>query len=577
MTVLHIFLPAVSGVSGTDHHSILEARCGDDGDQRNSGDVTDGLNNVTMEEEVEEAESDENEDEVFINVDNEYDGRQTWLREARSLCGDDLEGLASEAEEDFPITPRLDSVEDTSVLFGDPLGGGEEILCSTPEKSDSNEDSLKRESEEGRKQHDEEPIHSEDSIDGQSGVITSGSEINGNITPDSSTDILGSTTAITRELQEQFRVDAKMSEIISRTVEEDDYVFQASVAMSNAIEQEGLGNVDGAFNMYKFGIGLLLRGVQTDTNVERREAVRRKTAQYLLRAEELYQSTLLQKKKGMLGEESGSTTATTRPQQQQQQQQPSNTLSSTPFSAASGVSLDNKWRFRLSDVKVIGITDQVMLVQKIFCSGTTVDDVFVMKVLHKQGAEYKKRSTPQQQVKNTKKSPRNLYNCQFMARLVNCVETKTGIYLLLEHVVGGKLWDYLGLPIFFHVNGSKSSLHSNNDVYHSWDASDCNSSFVGETAHAHNNNDNNDVDIVDIPARSYVTQGSNDLSRSSRTSSSSSSVIYKVKRSPSKSAAVNEENIKLWAAQIALALMDLHTKGVICRYYNHFSFFMVII
>lgn len=506
------------------------------------------MNEVTVEE-VEEAESDENEDEVFINVDSEYDGRQTWLREARSQCGDDLEGLASEAEQDFPISPRLNSIEDTSVLFGDPLGTGEEILCCTPEKTEIREDSPATE-------NSEEPAsHVGLNTNEDSPATTTGQEINSNNNTDSPT----RSTVSSRDFHKQFQVDAKMSAMISRTVEEDDYVFQASVAMSNAIEQEGLGNVDGAFNMYKFGIGLLLRGVQTDTNVERREAVRRKTAQYLLRAEELYQSALLQKTKEKninLIVDEGKLAA-------RNKQQENNERSSSPASVAS---TDNKWRFRLSDVKVIGITDKVMLVQKVIPGGNNCnsDEVFVMKVLHKQGAEYKKRTG--MQVKSTKKQPRNLYNCQFMTKLINCVETKTGIYLLLEHVPGGKLWDYLGLPIFYttHHSNRASTTHSSNDIYHSWDASDCNSSFVEQAAHAHNNNEN-DVDIVDIPSRSYVRQGSNDLSRSNRMSNSSSSVTCKIRRSPSKSGTFNEEDIKLWAAQIALALMDLHTKGIVCR------------
>ena len=73
-------------------------------------------------EDAEETEAPD--DEVFINVENSLsrnseDGRHTWLREARSLCGDDLESLASEAADDFPITPRLSEIEDqNSLLLG---------------------------------------------------------------------------------------------------------------------------------------------------------------------------------------------------------------------------------------------------------------------------------------------------------------------------------------------------------------------------------------------------------------------------------------------------------------------------
>ena len=59
------------------------------------------IQQMTVIEDAEEPDAPE--DEVFINVESNVvcDRRQTWLREARSLCGDDLESLASEAAEEF--------------------------------------------------------------------------------------------------------------------------------------------------------------------------------------------------------------------------------------------------------------------------------------------------------------------------------------------------------------------------------------------------------------------------------------------------------------------------------------------
>jgi len=341
------------------------------------------------------------------------------------------------------------------------------------------------------------------------------------------------TTSTTKmsEFHQKLQVDERMSAIISKTVEEDDYVFQASVAMSNAIEQEELANIEAAFDMYKFGIGLLLKGVQTDTNTDRREAVRRKTAQYLLRAETLYKSSF-----------DADNTSNDKEQ---------NLLKSSCH--PSSVSLDNKWRFRLSDVKVIGVIDKVILVQKVF---SQEDDVFVMKVLHKQGAEYKRHPSSTKKVNKTK---RNLYNCHFMASLVNCVETKTGVYLLLEYIPGGRLWDYLGLPLFAKRSRSLSSYHSLTDTaHHSLDTS---------TSHNESSTveEDKNIDIVDIPATTYVRQGSDALSARKSRASSTSSLMCKIKRSPSKSSDLGEDEVKVWSAQIALAIMDLHSKNVLCR------------
>ena len=55
-----------------------------------------------------------------------------------------------------------------------------------------------------------------------------------------------------------------------------------------AQNSEATGQYQLAFSYYKTGVGILLQGVQGDTNKARRDAVRRKTAQYLMKAEDLY-------------------------------------------------------------------------------------------------------------------------------------------------------------------------------------------------------------------------------------------------------------------------------------------------
>ena len=496
------------------------------------------IQQMTVVEDAEETEAPD--DEVFLNVEtstitppqssslshhhehSEDDGRHTWLREARSLCGDDLESLASEAAEDFPITPRLSELDnvshETSVLFGDPLD--DDIICQ--QKSNIDTDMAHKLTVEGDHPVTEPennnliiPADRETAISTQSSCTSPRNEQD--------------------DFHEKIQVDERMSAIISKTVKEDDYVFQASVAMSNAIEQEGLGNFEAAFDMYKFGIGLLLCGVQTDTDTDRRDAVRRKTAQYLLRAETLYKTSISR----------STTNAGTN-----SDEKPENTNSNK------NMSLDGKWRFRLSDVKVIGLIDKVMLVQRVFSQD---DEVFVMKVLHKLGAEYKRNQSNNnnKNSKNNNKSNRNLYNSQFMCSLVNCVETKTGVYLLLEHVHGGRLWDFLGLKMFTSFQRHSSSFALNDTTHHSLNNS---------AAHQHSDTQVENIDIVDIPASTYVRQGSDALASRSRGSSIGGSIACKIKRSPSKSLAPDENCVRVWAAQIASALMDLHNKGVLCRY-----------
>ena len=411
--------------------------------------------------------NEESEGDITLSFENTVDNRQTWLREARSICECDI-------DLDIP------SSEEASVLLDEPLANdtapspssndGLELMDQTPEEIDEGDDSR-------------ENTKSMDSL------TTSGG-------PSS-----------TNNFSQKFIVDDKMSQKIEETVQQDDYIFHASVAMSNAIEQEELRNYDAAFDMYKFGIGLLLRGVQEERNLEKREAVRRKTAQYLMRAEDLYKSSL----------------------------QTTENIKSRTFHVIG----DSKWRFRLSDVKVFGIIKSVMLVQKVLSN-----EVYVMKVLHKKGAEYK--STFQQ--KRKQRTGRNLYNCRFMTKLINCVETQTGVYLLLEYVSGGRLWDYLNLPVFLCGHRHLSMIEN----HHSWSNTDFSNNANVDI------NDNHD-DVIDIHCKSESKE--NPRNRIS-------SVTCRLKRSLSQTDGYPENFIQLWAVQIALALMSLHNYGVICRDLN---------
>lgn len=446
--------------------------------------VSDPLNNCFLES-YDDTNSEGEEDNVFVSIQSD-DGRQSWLQEARSICGDDIESLASEAADEFPVTPRESISDEASVLLGEPLNDN----YSSPKL--------------------------EDIPECENGLSCSPATAQGFDDNQNNTDI-SSPTLSAQVLHKKFQVDEKMSKIIEKTVEEDDYVFQASVAMSNAIEQEELGNIESAFDMYKFGIGLLLRGVQSDENFERRDAVRRKTAQYLLRAEELYKSNLkANEDKQMID-------------------------GVNPFCE------DNKWRFRLSDVKVFGVVDKVMLIQKVFS-----DEVYVMKVLHKQGGEYKRFTPPK---KSNNKQPRNLYNCKFMVNLLNCVEKPTGVYLLLEYISGGKLWDYLAMPLFSTHNQRYSSCI---ESHHSWNATDCDNSLI------ENSSNHEYTDIVDIPCNNYTKQGTSELCQQN----SSTALTCKIKKSTSRELLMTEDDMRLWIAQIAHGIMELHSKGVMCRDLN---------
>uniref|UniRef100_A0A3Q4ACJ4 MIT domain-containing protein n=1 Tax=Mola mola TaxID=94237 RepID=A0A3Q4ACJ4_MOLML len=71
-------------------------------------------------------------------------------------------------------------------------------------------------------------------------------------------------------------------------VEDPDYLVEAAKQIRMALDSEVNEDYEAAFSYYKNGVDLLLNGVQLDPNKERREAVKRKTTQYLKRAEEIF-------------------------------------------------------------------------------------------------------------------------------------------------------------------------------------------------------------------------------------------------------------------------------------------------
>ncbi|XP_059574448.1 sorting nexin-15 isoform X2 [Alligator mississippiensis] len=67
------------------------------------------------------------------------------------------------------------------------------------------------------------------------------------------------------------------------------YVAQATAQVRGALAREAAGDVAGALSCYRGAVQVLLQGLPGDPDAARREAVKRKTAEYLERAEALAQ------------------------------------------------------------------------------------------------------------------------------------------------------------------------------------------------------------------------------------------------------------------------------------------------
>ncbi|XP_059208518.1 ribosomal protein S6 kinase delta-1 [Centropristis striata] len=182
-----------------------------------------------------------------------------------------------------------------------------------------------------------------------------------------------------------------------------DYLVEAAKQIRMALDSEVNEDYEAAFSYYKNGVDLLLNGVQLDPNKDRREAVKRKTTQYLKRAEEIF-ITHLQDNLGKGSSHLGGYSS----------------LRFRPIRHLSSPVED------LEMCKVVGVTDKVLIVQSMVNKET-----FVVKSLVKSSWESRDQPTiiPQ--------------GVPYMVKLLRYYVSEDAVYLHLEHLKGGRLFSKL--------------------------------------------------------------------------------------------------------------------------------------
>ncbi|XP_037679992.1 ribosomal protein S6 kinase delta-1 isoform X2 [Choloepus didactylus] len=179
-----------------------------------------------------------------------------------------------------------------------------------------------------------------------------------------------------------------------------DYLEKAGELIKLALKKEEEEDYEAASDFYRKGVDLLLEGVQGESSPTRREAVKRRTAEYLMRAENI--SSLYGKP------------------QLDDVSQPQGSLSSRP-----------PWNLRspaeeLKAFRVLGVIDKVLLVMD-----TRTEQTFILKGLRKSSEYSRNRKTI---------IPRCVPN---MVCLHKYIISEESVFLVLQHAEGGKLWSYV--------------------------------------------------------------------------------------------------------------------------------------
>uniref|UniRef100_A0A667YAU0 Ribosomal protein S6 kinase like 1 n=1 Tax=Myripristis murdjan TaxID=586833 RepID=A0A667YAU0_9TELE len=336
--------------------------------------------------------------------------------------------------------------------------------------------------------------------------------------------------------------------VVATKMAKRDYLVEAAKQIRMALDREVNEDYEAAFSYYKNGVDLLLNGVQLDPNKDRREAVKRKTAQYLKRAEEIFISHLqdnLGKGSSHLGGYSS--------------------LRFRPIRHLSSPVED------LEMCKVVGVIDKVLIVQSMVNKET-----FVVKSLAKSSWESRDKPTiiPQ--------------GVPYMVKLLRYYVSEDAVYLHLEHVQG-ELLNCSAVSAaaitLYHLSINPYAVTGTN-LHSTVGKTVPHTSQTSLGAHAKEGPLCDPYPSGPPGAPSNNRTGYTDaLLKSGGSGGPEEDQIIEVDgwchlpRFPVKSSRTNERamqacwglpeaEVRVWGAQILLALENLHQQGILCRDLN---------
>ncbi|XP_041716336.2 ribosomal protein S6 kinase delta-1 isoform X1 [Coregonus clupeaformis] len=185
-----------------------------------------------------------------------------------------------------------------------------------------------------------------------------------------------------------------------------DYLDRASEHIRLAVQKEAEQDYQSAFSYYRSGVDLLLQGVQGEPSPTRREAVKRKTAEYLMRAEQISNQHL----RSSMGQGSTQTVAM-----------------GAQCSTAACRGGQQSPAEELRAYRVLGVIDKVLLVMD-----KRTQETFILKGLRKSSDCGRPKRTIMP------------HSVPHMVRLRKFIVSEDTVFLLLQYAEGGKLWSHIG-------------------------------------------------------------------------------------------------------------------------------------
>uniref|UniRef100_A0A671Y288 Ribosomal protein S6 kinase polypeptide 1 n=1 Tax=Sparus aurata TaxID=8175 RepID=A0A671Y288_SPAAU len=177
-----------------------------------------------------------------------------------------------------------------------------------------------------------------------------------------------------------------------------DYLDRASELICLAVQKEKEQDFQAAFSCYRSGVDLLLQGVQGEPSPTRRESVKKKTAEYLMRAEQISSLHL----RSNMGQ--GSTQTVVSGREMPQARSPSEELRA---------------------YRVLGVIDKVSLLSQVLQPVATFCGL--------------RKSSDCGRTKRTV-MPHSLPH---MVQLRKFILSEDAVFLLLQYAEGGKLWSHI--------------------------------------------------------------------------------------------------------------------------------------